>query len=1069
YEGIVENISERKKAIEDLKENENKYRMLVEQSTEMHFLLHPNGEIVEVNNEACKQTGYNKDELLNLTFFDLISAKHSKQEIINQWKNWKPMQEAVHTEAEIIRDNGAVMHVDVSSKKIILNRKEYILSLARNETHRKKNEQLMQARIRLIDYALSHQTIELLKETLNELENLTGSLISFFHSLNEDTGDIDLQIWSDRTINKFCSITSQFDSHYSIEKAGVWADCIREKRTIIHNNFAALPNKKSLPDGHAAIIREIVTPLIRNNKIVAILGLGNKAIDYNKEDVEIVNQLADLVWDIAERKIAEDSVKTSEERYRLLFNNMTQGYSLHEEIRDSSGLIKDYIFIDVNPAFESITGIKQENIIGKSILETLPESGLDYLELFKKVSSEGKPIRNYIQLKETRKHYDNWIFSPKPNHIAIMFSDITEKKQSEEQIEKLSKGIAQSPTAVVITNKKGDIEYVNKKFSQITGFGEEEVIGMNIRILKSGIQNESFYKELWETIKEGKDWQGELVNRKKNGELYWESMLITPIKSENGEIKNFIALKEDITTRVIAENKLKKNEEKYRLIFEKSPIGVFHVNEKGEIIECNDLFVSILGLNRESLIGLELKKLPDNQIHSLYNQAIAIQTIAFERECMLHTTKKITPTKIIISPVFNSKGFFEGAVGLIEDLSSVYQKEILEKQILIAKESVKFKQSFLANMSHEIRTPLTGMMGMLELFEKTKLDGQQQDYLSILKSTSENLMEIINQVLDFSKIEAGKLKLKPETFRLNDLFDKTKKLFKGACNKKGIELIYQINKDVPLLVVADRVRLAQILNNLMSNAIKFTEKGAISIIVSKEETFRLRESFNLFPKESNLVKIRIKVRDSGIGIPPEQQKILFTPFSQVEETKTIRFEGTGLGLSICKQLAEMHGGDIGLESELGHGSTFWFTFIAECKEQDFMPEEPVITEDQVFTKKLTILLAEDKKVNQKVISLLLTSLGHQVNVADNGQEVLNLYKPGVYDLILMDIQMPVMDGIRATQNLRRLYPILPPIVGLSANAFEGDREKYMAMGMDEYLTKPIKTQELNSLLKKLFL
>jgi len=954
-------------------------------------------------------------------------------------------------------------------KKIILNKEEYILSLARNETLRKKNEQLMQARLRLIDYANSHQTILILKETLNELEALTGSLIGFFHYVNEDTHDINLQIWSDRTMNKFCSVNNQFDRHYPIEQAGVWADCIRERKMIIHNNYAALPNKKGLPEGHAAIIREIVIPITRNNKIVAILGLGNKPFDYNKEDVEIVNQLADLVWDIAEKKIAEESLKTSEERYRLLFNNMTQGYALHEGIRDPSGSVKDYTFADVNPAFESITGIKQDNIIGKSILEILPESGHEYIAVFRQVLSEAKPLRKHIHLKETGKHYDNWIFSPKPNHIALMFSDITEKKQAEEQIEKLSTGIAQSPAAVVITNKKGDIEYVNKKFIQITGFSEEESIGMNTRILKSGIQDESFYIDLWETIKHGNDWQGELVNRKKNGELYWESMLITPIKNENGEIKNFIALKEDITTRVIAENKIKKNEEKYRLIFEKAPIGVFHVNEKGEIIDCNDLFVSILGLNRESLIGLELKNLPDNQIHSLYNQANAIQTIAFERECMLHTSKKITPTKIIISPVYNSKGLFEGAVGLVEDLSSVYQKEILEKQILIAKESVKFKQSFLANMSHEIRTPLTGMMGMLELFEKTKLDGQQLEYLSILKSTSENLMEIINQVLDFSKIEAGKLKLKPETFKLSDLFDKTKNLFSSTCNKKGINLIYQINKEVPLVITADRNRLAQVLNNLMSNAIKFTEKGSITISVSKEETINLRESFSLFSKENCLVKIRISVRDSGIGIPPEQQKILFTPFSQVEESKITRFEGTGLGLSICKQLAEMHGGEIGMESKLGEGSTFWFTFIAECKDHDFMPEEPVSAGDHVFTKKLTILLAEDKKVNQKVISLLLSSFGHQVIVADNGQEVLNLYKPGVYDLILMDIQMPVMDGIKATQNLRRIYPILPPIVGLSANAFEGDREKYMSMGMDEYLTKPIKTQELNELLKKLFM
>jgi signal transduction histidine kinase len=396
-------------------------------------------------------------------------------------------------------------------------------------------------------------------------------------------------------------------------------------------------------------------------------------------------------------------------------------------------------------------------------------------------------------------------------------------------------------------------------------------------------------------------------------------------------------------------------------------------------------------------------------------------------------------------------------------------KDLMEKNKLLAEsknklhaqlvkineqgEIIQFKQNFLANMSHEIRTPLNGILGMGEILSQTSLTTEQREYISTLKQSGENLMEIINQVLDYSKIEAGKLQLKKSTFALKELNQSIHNLFKSICHKK-ITFYSRMDRNLPRYVVADKNRILQILNNLISNAVKFTSEGEIKL------------EFQLDQQETDGVSIRVIVSDTGMGIPVDQQQKLFRPFTQIHEGNNRQVEGTGLGLSICKELAVLHGGDIGLTSTYGSGSTFWFTFVAETVDEQKYMQQNNASSPLHKDKKLRILLVEDKKVNQKVISLILTSVGHKIVIAENGQEALERYKDGEYDLILMDIQMPVMDGITATAQLKQTHNNLPPIIGLSANAFEGDREKYMNLGMDEYLTKPFKKEDFNEIVKR---
>ncbi|MFN2395019.1 MAG: ATP-binding protein [Bacteroidales bacterium] len=499
---------------------------------------------------------------------------------------------------------------------------------------------------------------------------------------------------------------------------------------------------------------------------------------------------------------------------------------------------------------------------------------------------------------------------------------------------------------------------------------------------------------------------------------------------------------------------LKESEEKYRLIFERSPLGVFHFNDKWIITESNDQFANIIGLHRGIVEGMNLKELSDKRIIEAVGKVLKGHKAAFEGKYKPKGKGRITPVRILFAPIKTELNKSSGGIGLVEDRSEFLEKQQLEKQIAVAKESVQFKQKFLANMSHEIRTPLTGIIGMIDILSQTRLNKEQKEYFGTLKLTSENLREIINQILDYSKIEAGRVSIRPRGFNFYELINNAQKLYENLC-PPGVSLNVYIDPQIPEYIKADDHRVSQIINNLLNNAIKFTKEGTIDLFAMPEKWL-----------SDGALLLRIEVSDTGEGIQTEKLNKLFKPFSQLEGTENQYFEGTGLGLSIAKELTDLMGGNIGVMSEQGHGSTFWFNFKAEKVSREDA-KKSINLSALNDTGPLSIMYAEDKLVNQKVVNIMLTSLGHKVTLVKNGQEAVEKFESGSFDLILMDIQMPVMDGVTATKKLKSRYDDLPPIVGLSANAFEGDKEKYLSLGLDEYLTKPVKKEDFMLLLHKL--
>ncbi len=401
----------------------------------------------------------------------------------------------------------------------------------------------------------------------------------------------------------------------------------------------------------------------------------------------------------------------------------------------------------------------------------------------------------------------------------------------------------------------------------------------------------------------------------------------------------------------------------------------------------------------------------------------------------------------------------------IQDVSWQKQSQQLWKDLFTARKAAEIKQQFFTNVSYQLRTPLTEIIGMTELLNTTDLKPHQKKYLSTLRNSSETLINMISDILDVSRIEAAKMDLYPVEYDIRKDIEKIFKESQHIAEEKQIELKYTVDSKLPDILLVDQKRVNQIIINLMSNALKFTSEGSVIIRVMHVS------------KKGKEFTIRVEVEDTGVGIRKEDHADLFNAFQQTYHKRKRSSLGSGLGLYICKNLVNLLGGEIGLDSETGHGSTFWFTFKArECK-GSVDTKRPVITKESVPKElDISVLLVEDKEENQKVLSLMLECIGCNVEVASNGKEAIELYQESIvnafgifgnteYDIIIMDMYMPVMDGIAATHELRENFDEPPPIIGLSASVLDCKTKVYEELGFDDYLTKPV---EIEILAKKLF-
>ena len=372
------------------------------------------------------------------------------------------------------------------------------------------------------------------------------------------------------------------------------------------------------------------------------------------------------------------------------------------------------------------------------------------------------------------------------------------------------------------------------------------------------------------------------------------------------------------------------------------------------------------------------------------------------------------------------------------------------------KASAAVKENFLANMSHEIRTPLNAILGFTNILQKTKLENEQEEYVDIIQRSGDNLLSIVNDILDLSKIEAGMLRIEEAPFRVSDIISTVETMLRPRAEEKNLKLFVNLDVDVPEIVSGDAVRLTQILVNLVSNSIKFTEDGGVYLRVT------------MLKKENNTAKLEFLVRDTGIGIPAEKQLTIFDRFEQAEAETTRRFGGTGLGLSIVKNLVDLQKGTVTLFSNSGHGSSFTVELSFKICDGERTVRETkrhvAISDDN--KSRIRILIAEDNSMNQRLIRHLLKSRGYNFDLVFNGVQAIESLKKQSYDMVLMDIQMPEMDGYSATRQIREELKLKIPVIAMTAHAMSGEKEKCIKSGMNDYISKPIDEEILFDIIQK---
>jgi len=810
-------------------------------------------------------------------------------------------------------------------------------------------------------------------------------------------------------------------------------------------------------DGHRELLLTTKAPMRdTNGKLLGVLGIGR--------DITHMHEL--------------------QERFRVSFNASPAAISLTT--------IDDGLFLDVNNRYADLLGWSINELRGRSSLDfnlwPSPEARRQWRE---QLETAGNRLADY-QTEWYRRDGTPIAISLSAELITLnsrpyvlsFILDISERKRAENAIlqlqERLATAFRAAPVAACITRlNDGRLIDVNERLLSEYHWTREELLGKTT--LEAGLWTAEDRDRMLETFKrDGCIVDFDSVGIGRDG-VHRKISLSAARVEVDGE-PHLVVYIVNVSERRAAEEALREREEIYRSIVTQGQDSICLIDpETLEFIEINDAAIQQLGYTREEFAGFKLNNIQVNmteaEVHQLMVHTLEQERTVFEsrhqRKDGSQQIARVSAATVtiagrpMISGIWQDITEQKSAAAELEQYR-LHLEDLVDKrtiQLATAKEAAEqasvAKSAFLANMSHEIRTPMNAIIGLTHLAERETQDPKQLGRLNKVADAAQHLLAIINQILDISKIEAGKLALEPADFTLARLLDNSSEMIIDRVRSRGLEFHSEIDPALPPVLHGDPLRIGQILLNYLSNAVKFTEHGSISVNIT------------LVAENADELFVRFAVSDTGIGIPAEQQARIFDVFEQADTSTTRRFGGTGLGLAIARRLALLMGGDSGLHSTPGQGSTFWFTARlqrATANVTENLRAIPADEAERLLSSKFRqtrILLAEDNPINQEVALELLRGVGVQADLAVNGQKAVEMVTEQDYDLILMDMQMPIMDGLTATRAIRQSERgRTVPILAMTANAFSEDRQRCLDTGMNDHVAKPVDPSNLYAMLIK---
>ena len=774
------------------------------------------------------------------------------------------------------------------------------------------------------------------------------------------------------------------------------------------------------------------------------------------------------------------------DKYFAISKNITKQKQEENRTTRFFELSKDYLcvinseghFEKASPVFLEGMGATLEELQSTSFLNYIIPEEMPVIQQELEKLAKGDPVINFESRLRNLKQVDSeklisWNASadPETGSLYVNGRDITESKKLNEEYQRLSLVAKSTDNIIIITDKEQKIQWANRPFELLTGYSVAEAIGQDPgELLQFEQTSKDTIREIKDALNNKSSFIGDIKNISKGGRIYWLHMVINPVLNESNELINFIAIETDITEKKTNELKILNLNATLNAIFNGVGHAVIYTDVNGLIQKVNKAVTDLLEYTEAELVNIgyptvfhdpiEITKHAIGQhseneipVEPGFNTLVAKARItnspdANEWTYITKSGKRI-PVWLVVSCVKDADNKILGYIHVAEDytIKKVAESELIQAKIT-AEKAAQAKDSFLANMSHEIRTPLNAIIGFTELLGLSSLDEVQSDYVDNIKNAGDNLLLIINDILDLSKIESGRLLMESLPFNIKTTLTHIYNLLKVKAADKGLEFSLFMDPTIPDIVIGDPGRLNQILMNLAGNAIKFTLTGEVIIAVKK------------LSETDQIVSLRFSIKDTGIGIPEEKVNYIFDRFTQAEDSTSRRFGGTGLGLSIAKQLIELQQGKISVTSRLGSGSEFIF-YLDYKKSKDAssaIPKEKI--NPLKSYRKLSILLCEDNTINQRLAKKVIENFGFEITIANHGQEGIDLLQKKNFDLILMDLQMPIMDGYQATQYIREVLKSQIPIIAMTAHSLIGEQQKCFEIGMNAYVPKPFKQEDL---------